>query len=353
MSWHDRDYNNSTGGAQLDFSSGPLSILNWSLPLGTWLGVRVSANFWLLLAVVLDMAYALRTGDWLASLIFVGLTLAALVSHEMGHRILAQWVGGRHDDFVLWPAGGMVQPTSPPQPWPFFLANVGGIGANALLCVLTGWVLHAQFGEPLLLPASFLAAFGAINPVIEPVGHHLLRSSLVMFYYVNLGLVVINLLPYYWFDGGPLLQAILWPFTSLYRAINVTCILGMLLAMPLFILSAATGNLMAMVLWAMLFFASYTKRLALMANGPQEVQDAIAMSATLRDLPAGKRRKLARRRFHWTKLSENRARQDEAKIDAILAKVSRSGLHSLSNSEKRILQRTTDRLKNRDRDLDR
>ena len=78
-----------------------------------------------------------------------------------------------------------------------------------------------------------------------------------MVFSTNIGLVFINLLPFYWFDGGFVLESILWPWTGRYRAIYVTCIVGMVVAVPMFLLSLAGTALMAMIFWALLFFDAF------------------------------------------------------------------------------------------------
>ncbi|NNM87109.1 MAG: hypothetical protein HKL95_01165 [Phycisphaerae bacterium] len=349
MSWRDRDYNRA-GASGMGLFDSPWSILGWSLPLGTWRGIRVRLHFWLILAIIFDLAAALRTGNWIASFSLAVLTILVVLLHEFGHRITAQWVGGRHDDFLLWPAGGLVPPLSPPRPWPTFVTNVGGIAINLLICLggreLLWWNWHR------LPPTPWNPLFVFSGTPFWSFTHGPVFTLLLMMYLLSLSLVLINLLPFYWFDGGPLLQSILWRWTGLYQAINITCIVGMVIAAPMTVFALYEGSILAVVFWALLFFAAWMKRRELQAQGPDGYEAGLTWSAGLRDLPTPKRRKLARRWFRWTAVDEHREVRDQQQIDAILAKVHEHGLHSLTWFEKRALRRATARQRQRDR-LDR
>ena len=349
MSWRDRDYNRGGGSAMGLFDS-PWSILGWSLPLGTWLGIRVRLHFWLILAIIFDLAAALRTGNWTASFCLAGLTVLVVLLHEVGHHIMAQWVGGRHDDFLLWPAGGLVPPLCAPRPWPTFVANVGGIAMNLLICATARELLWLNWGYAPPTPLNPLLLF-TVTPFWDPT-HGPAFTLLLMTYLLSVSLVLINLLPFYWFDGGPLLQSVLWRWTGAYRAINITCIVGMIIAAPMAVFSVYAGSILAVIFWALLFFAALSKRRELQAQGPDGYDVGLTLSAGLRDLPTPKRRKLARRWFRWTAIDERREVRDQQQIDAILAKVHEHGLHSLTWFEKRALRRATDRQRQRDK-LDR
>ena len=356
MGWQDRGYNKSGGGFTSDYFNNPIALLSMSVPFGTWFGIRVRLHFWLLLSFFLTYIAAVRSGDLLTPTIQCALTLVALLCHEFGHRIFAQWVGGSHDEFMLWPAGGMIPPNAPPFPGPYFVAHVGGIVANAILVglsigamVLLNAGLHAS---NLWQPFGFLLGFA---PIHSSSAMAFAVTCLSMFVGVNVGIIAVNLLPYYWFDGAPLLQSILWPFTGHYQSINVTCIVGMVIAVPMAFLSLLAGifGLLGALFWGLLFYSSYTKRQQLKATGPQELEDAIAWSASYSGSSGGaegttRRKKIKKRWFNAARKRARLEQQEQAKIDTILAKVKEKGLHSLTWGEKRTLRRATERQRQRD-----
>jgi hypothetical protein len=348
MGWESRDYHGrgpSGGGGE--YLSNPAAILGYSLPFGTWWGARVRLHFWLLLTLVFIAIGSAQSGNLRLLPLSLGLILLALMLHEFGHRFMARWVGGSHDEFVLWPAGGMVPPNAPPHPRAMFIAHLGGMAMNLLLagiCIggllgLTGRVTLPFIG----LFSNFSGGLGPLNPT------SLLASSLGVFLLINVGIIFDNLLPYYWFDGGYLLQTILWPWTGLHRAINVTCIVGMVLAVPMFLLSLAAGSFLGMVFWVLLFSSSYNRRKQLQTSGTGELEAAIAFSAS----QSPPRR---RQRSGWAAAKAKevaRERREQAKIDAILEKVHEKGMQSLNWFERRALRKATAWQRRRDAEQDR
>src|SRR5271155_1272309 len=132
MGWQDRQYNRDGGGFDNYFTS-PTGILSYSFPFGTWFGVPVRLHFWLLFTfgfILLNRGISTLLG------VDIALLLIALMVHEFSHRIVAQRLGGSHNEFMLWPAGGMTFPTLPPGPWPMFWGHVAGPAGNFVVAIL-------------------------------------------------------------------------------------------------------------------------------------------------------------------------------------------------------------------------
>jgi hypothetical protein len=349
MGWQDRNYT-SGGGSGSDFLGNPLAALNFSIPFGTWFGARVRLHFWLLLSFVFVYVDGLRAGTVLFPTVVCLFSLVALLCHEFGHRLVAHWVGGSHDEFMLWPPGGMIPPNAPPFPRPYFLTHAGGIFANLLLALASTTASFALTRSLSGLPLNPFSFFLGLTPMNLAGSRGALLAVLLLhlFATINIGIIFANFLPYYWFDGGPLLQAILWPFIKLYNAINVTCIVGMVLAVPMFLFALMTSSLLAMFYWALLFASSYTKRQQLKATGPQELEEAVAWSANYADAPSPRRKKLKKHALSSARKKHQAEQLEQAKIDAILEKVHLHGLHSLSFWEKRTLKKATERQRQRD-----
>ncbi len=354
MGWRDRDYNRGRE-AMTEFFGNPGSIFNLAVPFGTWFGSQVRLHFWLLLFYAFMLIAAFRTGAWVNTGIAAALLLVFLLIHEFGHRLCAEWTGGRHFEFVLWPAGGLIPPHTMPQPWPLFVANVGGMLANLLCLSISGALFILLTHQPHYLMALINPFYALFSLGAFPIPTHAALMgwprAMALVYAINMTILMVNFLPFYIFDGAHLLQAILWPWTGLYQSINVTCIIGMVVAVPLFLLSFYNFAFLAMVFWVLMFAGSFMRRQQLRAAGPEDMQDAISYSASLRDVPQKRRRKISRR---WFKKSRRRASQeqrDQALIDMILDKVHAHGLHSLSWREKRVLRRATARQRDRDRDF--
>jgi hypothetical protein len=331
VAWQDRDYNRGSGPG--DYLSNPAGILGFSIPFGTWFGVRVRLHFWLLLTIAFAVADLLARASIVMVIISIALLLCALLLHDFGHKFFAQLVGGRLDEFMLWPMGGMIFPSVPPGAWPMFIGHVGGIVINFLLALGGFGLVWLRYGYVIPLPLNPLAGFGMFI-----LGHgmtgDLLFDAIISFTVINWLLVLGNLLPYFWFDGGYLLQSILWPIAGGMTALNVTCIVGMILAVPMFCLSLVGHDLLGMVMWVLLFSSSYNAR-----NSMQVMDTEPALTGG----SAG-----GWRSRRWAAAGASRAakrKREERKIDAILAKVSEHGMHSLTWGEKRALKKASERLR--------
>jgi hypothetical protein len=189
---------------------------------------------------------------------------------------------------------------------------------------------------PSLNPLGILG--GPMFPAMD-IRSNLLTACLGTVAMINCGLVLGNLLPYYWFDGGYLLQSLLWPFLGAGGALNVTCIIGMVLAVPMFALALKGGSLFGLIFWALLFSSSYTARTQMMPEAEEYAESLYAGSGVSGRIQSGR----------WGQKSAAKAqakrRKLEEKIDAILAKVSAQGMNSLTWSERRTLKQGSERLR--------
>src|SRR5580658_5519891 len=115
-----------------------------------------------------------------------------VTTHEFGHALACRQVGGRADQIVLWPLGGVAYVDPPPRPG----ATLWSIAAGPLVNVV-------------LLPILYVAvkiSQSAGMATTAPDVYVLLRAVL----YIDLGLLIFNILPIYPLDGGQILRALLW-----------------------------------------------------------------------------------------------------------------------------------------------
>lgn len=145
-----------------------------------------------------------------------------VLMHEFGHSLACRQVGGRADQIVLWPLGGVAYVAPPPRPGATLWSIAAGPLVNVLLTpVLFGlWFLAVKAGWSDTMPN--LAIF------LETV----LR--------INTGLLVFNLLPVYPLDGGQILQSLLWFIVGRARSLMIASVIGM----------AGVAVLIALALWS-------------------------------------------------------------------------------------------------------
>ncbi len=156
---------------------------------------------------------------------FIGLFLIVL-THEFGHALACRQVGGQANLIVLWPLGGVAYVSPPQRPGAVLWSIAAGPLVNvALLPVFFTFWLCSRF---LYLPESL------------PNVHHFIVNLL----WVDVALLVFNMMPFYPLDGGQILQSILWFIFGRARSLliaSVTGIIGVGVLGLLALLLLATG----------------------------------------------------------------------------------------------------------------
>lgn len=128
--------------------------------------------------------------------------------HEYGHALACRQVGGKANEIVLWPLGGVAYVNPPPRPG----ATLWSIAAGPLVNVAL---------IPILLMLGFLSHSLGWAAVMANA-HALLR----VVWQINLILLVFNLLPIYPLDGGQILRSLLWFVVGRARSLMAATILG-------------------------------------------------------------------------------------------------------------------------------
>jgi Zn-dependent protease len=179
-------------------------------------GIQVYLHFsWFLVA-----AYELtqRTGVY-SSQIWAGYEYLALFGivllHEFGHALACRQTGGTADQIVLWPLGGIAFVNPPRRPG----AMLWSIAAGPLVNVV-------------LLPILSVALL-----VIRPAADDLQQSDLSLLvghiWWINVGLLIFNILPVYPLDGGQILRALLWFPLGEIRSLQIASVIGIIGAVAL------------------------------------------------------------------------------------------------------------------------
>lgn len=118
-----------------------------------------------------------------------------VLTHEFGHQLACRQVGGKTNDIVLWPLGGVAFVSPPQRPG----AQLWSIAAGPLVNVILIPVTSA-----LVSISSHLGWYDTY-----PDAYQLIHNI----WLINLYILVFNLLPIYPLDGGQILRSLLWfPF---------------------------------------------------------------------------------------------------------------------------------------------
>jgi Zn-dependent protease len=328
---------------------GPLmAMLFGSVPIGTWFGIRVRLHASLIIFIGLTLVLgpgASQNFDIIDALTSMVILFFTVLLHEFGHCFAARYMGGEADDIVMTPIGGLAYATPPHRPWPTFVTVACGPLVNVGICLLTGSALYLSAGA--IVPVNPFELNLALHP-------YSIEFYLWWIYYINYVILLFNLLPIYPLDGGQMLHAILWPHLGYYKATSFSCVTGMVGAVIVAFYGLAMGQLLLIALAVSGFITCYQRRMQLKEMGPEGLHDAIDYSASLRaadeeDRP--KRRRLSNRALKRIRKKALKEQQELAKIDAILEKVGKHGMHSLTWWEKRTLRKATERQRQRDLEL--
>ena len=140
---------------------------------------------------------------------YLSLFLIVLL-HEFGHALACRQVGGRADQIVLWPLGGVAYVDPPPRPG----ATLWSIAAGPLVNVA-------------LLPVFIvLLRYGRASG--WPVSAHDVYSWVRALAVMDVGLLIFNMLPVYPLDGGQILRSLLWFVLGRARSLIAATIIGFL-----------------------------------------------------------------------------------------------------------------------------
>lgn len=133
-----------------------------------------------------------------------------VLTHEFGHALACRQVGGQANQILLWPFGGVAYVSPPERPG----ATLWSIAAGPLVNVVL---------IPVLMGALFAARAVGL-PAILPDAYRLLRMVL----YIDIGLLVFNILPIYPLDGGQILRSLLWFVLGRGRSLMTATVIGLL-----------------------------------------------------------------------------------------------------------------------------
>lgn len=130
--------------------------------------------------------------------------------HEFGHSLACRQVGGRANQIVLWPLGGVAYVDPPQRPG----ATLWSIAAGPLVNV----ALFPVFLGVYLWSRSLGWAHTMPN----------LYALVEMVLIIDVVLLVFNILPIYPLDGGQILRSLLWFVLGRARSLMIATVLGFL-----------------------------------------------------------------------------------------------------------------------------
>ncbi len=338
-------------------------VFSWSLRVGTIWGICVRIHWILLLFWLFRLDSFLKRGApvWIWVLATF-LSFTCILLHEFGHCFAARSVGGSANEVVLWPLGGLALCHTPNHWRPRFIVAAGG--PLVTFSLLSAVFVLSRFAPELTYESQ--------NDYLWAAYQVLVRWQLI--------LLVFNLLPLYPLDGGLMFYMGLWGLLTRYgrrydsyvRATIATLWASRIVAVIGAVYALVYGELFLMLLffWAWIN-AETLKRLAAqematgtylgydfsqgytsLERGQRQRQSGRSFLASIRNRllawPGRLRRSIRRlvrrrpRRPAGDRPNRGAAERIEpwemARVDQILAKISREGEDSLTHEERSFLQ---------------
>lgn len=164
---------------------------------------------------------------------------AIVLLHEFGHALACRQTGGRADQIVLWPLGGVAYVSPPDRPGAHLWSIAAGPLVNVLLVPVFYGLIHLGAQQDWATQQPNLA--------------ELVR----MLALINFVLLVFNLLPVYPLDGGQILRALLWFPLGRSRSLLIATLVGLLGGGLLLAHALRQGSIWLVVLAAFLLFNSW------------------------------------------------------------------------------------------------
>jgi Zn-dependent protease len=176
--------------------------------------VRIHVTFLLYLAWIwLNYYQVAGLSGAIQGILLILALFACVLLHEFGHAFAARAFGIRTPDITLWPFGGVARLNRiPDKPWQELIVAIAGPLVNVVIAALL-FLIHGTAG---IQQAEHLE-----SPRVD------LLAKLA---WVNIILVLFNLIPAFPMDGGRVLRALLAMVMPYAQATQIAARLGQGLA---------------------------------------------------------------------------------------------------------------------------
>jgi Zn-dependent protease len=206
------------------------------------------------------------------SVILLSAVFGCVALHELGHALMARVYGIRTRDITLYPIGGVARlERMSERPGEEFWIAVAGPAVNVVLAGLL-------FASLILLGQPLAPGESPGLPIV------LLMQELA---WINVFLVVFNLLPVFPMDGGRVFRAFLTTFVGSLKATEVAAAVGAVLALLIGTVGAfLLGNYLLPLLAAFVFLAGQQELAAVRQREyRRRAQPLMVLPAEYADIP--------------------------------------------------------------------
>lgn len=379
--------------------------MSWSISVFRAFGIQVKVH---LLFFIFTIGMFLRQVGMEGNSVWWGdvflftivLLFGIILLHEFGHCFGARYVDGDAKEVLIWPLGGLAYVDVPHNPRANFITTAAGPGVNVVICLACAIGMAGAGYLPSLNPlknpytaevynyqekrvetSRYGTAAGQFEAVKKSLPQDMQKSitpemqaefirhsgidrqeapvGVVWAYrvfYLSWILFLFNLIPAYPLDGGRLLQSVVWARRDYRKGVVVAAYTGFVVAVLFLIVSIWKNEALFMGLALFMLYESSMAlyRLEMEDGGPFGYDFSAGYTSLEKDDDAPpkpkrvgwfKRWRQARAARRIQAEAEERARDDE-RMDQLLEKIARSGKESLTDEERRFLERLSARRRN-------
>lgn len=226
-----------------------------SLGVGRYAGIKVQIHwtFWLLFVFVAFMVYSAggTATDLFWNFAFISLLFLCVIFHEFGHALMARKFGVGTRSITLLPIGGLASLKEMPEnPMEEFYIAIAGPLVNVVIALL-------------LYPFVPLENYIGQDPEVLQEQLSMIDGGNFLFFlfFVNIALVLFNMLPAFPMDGGRVFRALLSLKLGRIRATRVAAAVGKFLAFLFFIYGLFYSVILA-VIAVFIYFGAHSENIS-------------------------------------------------------------------------------------------
>lgn len=208
-----------------------LPTRNGSIRLFRFAGIQVYLHWlWFVIAIWVISRHDNRYTSVVWNVAEYVALFVIVLMHEFGHSLACRQVGGRANEIVLWPLGGVAYVSPPTRPGATLWSIAAGPLVNVILFpIFTGFIIVSRaMNWADTLPDVYM--------------------FLHVIWLINLFLLIFNMLPIYPLDGGQILRSLLWFVIGPVRSLMVASIIGFVGVGALFLLALVFGDIWLVIL---------------------------------------------------------------------------------------------------------
>lgn len=337
--------------------------INWSFKVARIWAIDIRVHIVFILAAFILLAMELpkkgssdpRSFGQVAidSLGIYAILFGIVLLHEFGHCWGARRVAGEAEEILLWPLGGLASVSPPNDARSHLVTAIAGPMVNVIICGILSGVIALWVGRLGAVPWNPIHPMWPADTSLIPT---LTTAQLwtIRVFGLSYFLLLINLLPIFPFDGGRILQSLLWPNTGYRESMMIATATGMV--------GAILVGLVALFLeesWILLMIAVFGYLTCMQQRRMAKEEESFATGEFGYDFSRGyasfdeprERRRTPGPLARWkTKRAAEKAervrREQEARrlaVEGILRKIAASGMKSLTPAERRTLEAETER----------